>query len=110
MIGEWDKSNFFFAKNSNFTNYFNDSISIVKFLFTPMILFIKEYSIQKIFINSEINTFSFIFIIWIFEEIIYLILRYILFLLKTYFLEELRYKIFLFLFYLYTMKLGIIFF
>ena len=40
-----------------------------------MILFIKEYSIQKIFINSKINLFSFIFIIWIFEEIIYLILR-----------------------------------
>ena len=34
----------------------------------------KEYSIQKIIINSEINTFAFIFIIWIFEEIIYLIL------------------------------------
>ncbi len=68
-------SNFFFAKDSNYTNYFNDSISIVIFFFAPMILFIKEYSIQKIFINSEINTFSFIFIIWIFEEIIYLILR-----------------------------------
>ena len=68
-------SNFFFAKDSNYTNYFNDSISIVIFFFAPMILFIKEYSIQKIFINSEINLFSFIFIIWIFEEIIYLILR-----------------------------------
>ena len=40
-----------------------------------MILLMKEYSIQKIIINSEINTFAFIFIIWIFEEIIYLILR-----------------------------------
>ena len=68
-------SNFFFAKDSNYTNYFNDSISIVIFFFAPMILFIKEYSIQKIFINSKINLFSFIFIIWIFEEIIYLILR-----------------------------------
>ena len=68
-------SNFFHAKDSNYTNYFNNSISIVIFFFAPMILFIKEYSIQKIFINSKINLFSFIFIIWIFEEIIYLILR-----------------------------------
>ena len=71
----WGFSYFFFAKNSNYTNYFNDSISIVIYFFASMILLMKEYSIQKIIINSEINTFSFIFIIWIFEEIIYLILR-----------------------------------
>jgi hypothetical protein len=66
---------FFFAKNSDYTNYFNNSNSIIIFFFAPMILFIKEYSIQKIFIKSEVNPFTFIFIIWIFEEIIYLILR-----------------------------------
>jgi hypothetical protein len=38
-------------------------------------LFIKEYSIQKIIINTEINSIALIFIIWILEEIIYLILR-----------------------------------
>ena len=68
-------SNFFFTRNSAYTNYFNDKISILIFFFAPMMLFIKEYSIQKILINTEINSFAFIFIIWILEEIIYLILR-----------------------------------
>ena len=31
-------SYFFFARNSKYTNYFNDSISIVIFFFAPMIL------------------------------------------------------------------------
>ena len=48
-------SNFFFTRNSAYTNYFNDKISILIFFFTPMIVFIKEYYIQKIIINTEIN-------------------------------------------------------
>ena len=68
-------SYFFFTRNSAYTNYFNDKISIAIFFFAPMMLFMKEYSIQKILTDIETNSFAFIFIIWILEEIIYLILR-----------------------------------
>jgi hypothetical protein len=48
---------FFFAKKCEYTNYFNDSISIVIFFFAPMILFIKEYSIQKISLKLKLIHF-----------------------------------------------------
>ena len=80
----------FFIRNSAYTNYFNDKFGILILFFTPMILFIKEYSIQIILFNTEINTFAFIFIIWIFEEIIYLLLRIYFISIQSIFFEGIK--------------------
>jgi hypothetical protein len=70
-------SNFYFTRDTQFTNYFNNVTSIIIFFFAPMLIFMKEYLLSYLFIKSHDE----LMIIWIIltilslEEIIYLILR-----------------------------------
>ncbi len=68
-------SKFYFSRKSDFTNCFNNTISIILFFFTPILNLIKDYSTQKILKTTRISTILFIIIIWSIEEIIYIILR-----------------------------------
>jgi len=70
-------SNFYFTRDTQFTNYFNNVTSIIIFFFAPMLIFMKEYLLSYLFIKShdELMIICIILTILSLEEIIYLILR-----------------------------------
>ena len=68
-------SKYYFARKSDFTNCFNNIISIILFFFTPILNLIKDYSTQKILRSTRIPTLLLIITLWTIEEIIYIILR-----------------------------------
>ena len=70
-------SKYYFARKSDFTNCFNNIISIILFFFTPILNLIKDYSTQKILKSTRIPTLLLIITLWTIEEIIYIILRLI---------------------------------
>ena len=79
IIQVYSFSNYYFTRNTEFTNYFNNTISILIFFFAPMLIFVKEYLVSYLIIKPYNDYVSFLLIIstWIFEEIIYLVLRII---------------------------------